>query len=275
MSVHASRILAFGRKHISSFWDCPTAGPAPSDSGCLGRDVGRPHSSSSPGHQKEEWPLGSAPFVLCKRELAAQRRGWAVPGRPPLQQGCVAPSLHPGQAPEREQPPVTVWSESCPAQGGKPLSLLTSTLARTVQSTVRMHTAKQAAGRSHPEAKSLLGLLLCPVRWGGGQMRGGARGTLPSPSVPAGGRVLGAVVVRVLLQGQVKGCGAGQSRGQDAWAPLPTHTGLYVYCLLVPREAGLRGARAARRKGAETCPSSQGGRRARGARLPKLPCSET
>lgn len=216
MSVHASRILAFGWKHISSssFWDCPTAGPVPSDSGCLGRDVGRPHSSSSPGHQKEEWPLGSAPFVLCQRELAAQRRGWAAPGRPPLQQGCVPPSPHPGQAPRREEPPVTVWSESCPAQCGKPLSLLTSTLARTVQSTVWMHTAKQAAGRSHPEAKSLLGLLLCPVRWGGGQTRGGARGTLPSPSVPAGGRALGQSWSGCCCKVKERGAGLGRAGGR-------------------------------------------------------------
>lgn len=62
-----------------------------------GRDVERPHNSSSPGHRKGAWPLGSAPFALGQREPSTLVRGPAAPGRPPLQQGCVPPSLHPGQ----------------------------------------------------------------------------------------------------------------------------------------------------------------------------------
>lgn len=75
------------------------------------------------------------------------------------------------------------------------------------------------------------------------------------------------VVVRVLLQGQGKGCGARQSRGQDTQAPLPAPTGLHIF--LSPGRQSSEELR-----GGKTCPSSQGGRRARGANLPKFLSSE-
>lgn len=82
------------------------------------------------------------------------------------------------------------------------------------------------------------------------------------------GRVLGTVVVRVLLQGQGKGCGARQSRGQDTHAPLPAPTGLHI-CLSLGRQSSeVLGA--APGKELSLLPGRKEGERSKPARAPEL-----
>jgi len=158
----------------------------PSDSGCLNRDVGKPHHSSSPGHWKGAWPLGSAPFALGQREPAALVRGQADP--------CCsrAVSLH-----------LCTWDRGSWEDTGPGDSLA---LPRRLWELPC--TGRQACSRSPPPWQAqrcrLSGCVLQSeeqdgltpgrrVSWGccctlrdRGTARAGAGGTLPSPSVLAG-----------------------------------------------------------------------------------------
>lgn len=249
----------------------------PSDSGCLGRDVGWPHSSSSPGHQKRSWPLGSTPFALGQREPAAPERGWAAPGSPPLQQGCV-PHLRTQHRGSREKTgpgdslllPKRLWNLPCTGWQACPCSPPPRLAWRWVD-------ARSKARMLSPRSEESPGAAAAPDETGG-TAESWSEG---HPAVP-----LGAVWGRVLAEPRGGGEGSAQCREGVRWGRRgsgcsrkgkgrgvgPSRAGGRTprfHSPLAPvsksrRPRGRQGSEvlgAARRKGAETRPSSRGGRR--------------